>query len=181
LAADHLIFQAPRGIKYVRMSQESPQIDTKLLLEELLGDDHCLIHVNPSYPGVIIPDHLRKEPTVTMKLSHFFAGRVVLRENRVEAELRFGASPFACIVPYEAIWAASSVTGALTIWEQRALHPSLPRMLKESVGMDVSPAHVAPAVAKAHKAELSSVPGKETGPVAAEGDKKRPSFLKRIK
>jgi hypothetical protein len=172
------------------MSQESNQIDTKLLLEELLADDHCLIHVNPTFPGTTVPDHLRKEPTVTMKLSHYFAGRVVLRETSVEAELRFGPSPFACIVPYEAIWAASSVTGELTVWEKRALHPSLPRMLKESLGAtsttppQAAPIKNSPKLAHA-KPELTSV--SESPSIPSEDidknsvEKKRPSFLKRIK
>ena len=180
------------------MTAEVKEPDTKLLLEELLGDDHCLIHVNPTVPGVLLPDHLRKEPTVSMKLSHYFAGRVVLREDKVEAELRFGSTPFACLIPYAAIWAATSVTGELTVWEKRALHSSLPRMLRDSMGTPPpAPAKkpkpsvalaaapkLAPSVdsSEVDSNESSQETASNTTPLKEEtGEKKRPSFLKRIK
>ena len=159
--------------------------DTKLLLETLLGDDHCLIHVNPSISGVIVPDHLRKEPTISFKLSHYFAGSVVLREDKVEAELRFGSSPVNCHFPYKSIWAVASITGELTIWEDRALHPSLPKLLKESMSIPPAVTPVAVPVKPALSGISGAVSSQEGHDAEAQekpgAEKKRPSFLKRVK
>ncbi len=119
----------------------------------MLADDHCLIHLNPTADGVVIPDHLRKEPTVSLKLSHYFAGSVQLREDRVEAELRFGATAFSCVFPYASIWAVSSVDGHLTVWEDRALHPSFPQMLRDSFAASVPSIKKVPVLTAVKKME----------------------------
>ena len=151
--------------------------DTKLLIDHLLGDEYCLIHVNPTVSGVVVPDNLRKEPTVTMKLSHYFAGSVFLRDDRIEADLRFGSLPFNCQIPYEAVWAVSSMGGELTIWEDRALHASLAKMLRESMPAASQAPAARPQLKQVVSDHISGIPEES----AAIGEKKRPSFLKRVK
>lgn len=146
-------------------SSQDYNLVTKTLIEELLQDEYCLAHINPLVAGVVLPDHLKKEPTVTVKLSHYFAGVVSLGSSTVEAELRFGSSPVVCTFPYKAIWAVTSIDGKHTIWESRASNPILASLLK-SESSDSSQ----PVIIEVKESKESSKDKKD-----------RPSFLKRVK
>jgi stringent starvation protein B len=147
--------------------EKDSKIETKEALIDYLEDDHCLIHVNTTYPGVILPQHAKKEMTITLKLSYYFAGSVALRDDLVEAELRFGAAPFNCLIPYESIWAITSVAGVHKIWDKRSPSMALPILLRGGVVDDD---------------EKSNDPKKQPQSSEKSEDKKeRPSFLKRVK
>jgi hypothetical protein len=87
------------------------------LIDKLLHGDHLLVHLNPNFEGVVIPQELQGVPTVTLKLSRLFRGGMELLPAKVEANLLFGSAYFQCIIPYEAIWGVTSESGDMTTWD----------------------------------------------------------------
>jgi hypothetical protein len=150
-------------------SEKDSDTQTKLLLDELLQDDHCIVHLNTKAEGMVLPEVAKKEISVSLKLSHLFAGIVALRDTHVEAELRFGSFPFQCIIPYKGIWAVTSILGVHTIWDHRAPNPALPILLKASSS-------------DSEQSTNAAKPQKTDPEASLEGGKKeRPSFLRRVK
>jgi hypothetical protein len=94
--------------------------DQKTTIERLLDDEQVLVHINPSAPGVSIPSHLCENRTVTLRLSRFFKGDLTIDDSKVTAELLFGPEYFTCVLPWEAIWGASSIRGQEFIWAEAA-------------------------------------------------------------
>jgi len=94
--------------------------DQKTTIERLLDDEQVLVHINPSAPGVSIPTHLSENRTVTLRLSRFFKGDLTIDDHKVTAELLFGPEYFTCVLPWEAIWGASSIRGQEFIWAEAA-------------------------------------------------------------
>jgi stringent starvation protein B len=89
-------------------------------LERFLSDEHALVHIAPQAEGVELPEHLTKNPTVTLKLSRYFRGRLEISESLVTAELLFGESYFPCKVPLSAIWGVTSIRGQFLMWPESA-------------------------------------------------------------
>lgn len=141
---------------------------TKEVLEKLLQDEHCLIHVNTTFPGITLPDHLRTNPSVTLKISYYFSGALSVTDKEISTELRFGGNPFTCIIPIDAVWGATSFGGFHTTWDSRAPNPILPVMLKKDQKEQKDQ--------KGAKPKLVTSTSKENKPA-----KEKASFLKRIK
>lgn len=89
-------------------------------LERMLSDEHVLVHLAPQAPGVELPDHLRRNPTVTLKLSRHFRGRMEISASEVSAELLFGERYFTCRVPLAAVWGMTSLRGQFLMWPDSA-------------------------------------------------------------
>lgn len=87
-------------------------------IKRLLLDEHVLVHLKPSYPGVDIPPHLRGAPTVTLKLSTLFRGGLEVQEELIVAELLFNAEYYRCRIPIDAIGAVTDVSGETFFWEE---------------------------------------------------------------
>ncbi len=85
-------------------------------VERLLNDEQVLVHINPNYPGVLIPPYLRDNRTVTLRLSRYFKGRLSTNNEEIVAELLFGPNYFVCKIPWGGIWGASSVRGEEYVW-----------------------------------------------------------------
>ena len=87
-------------------------------IKRMLLDEHVLVHLKPSYPGVDIPPHLRGAPTVTLKLSTLFRGGLDVQEDMIVAELLFNAEYYQCHIPLDAIGAVTDVSGETFFWEE---------------------------------------------------------------
>lgn len=79
-----------------------------------------LVHINPRQKGVILPEHLIGNRSVTLRLSRYFRGQLKTTEKQIEADLLFGSDYFTCVIPWKAIWGASSATGEEFVWNQAA-------------------------------------------------------------
>lgn len=99
---------------------KNPAADQKTTIERLLDDEQVLVHLNPAAEGVIIPPHLSDNRTVTLRLSRFFKGALSLDSEKVTAELLFGPEYFTCVLPWDAIWGASSIRGQEYVWPESA-------------------------------------------------------------
>lgn len=85
-------------------------------LDRLLADEYVMVHINPVFDGVSIPDYLRKDPTVTLQISRFFRGAMLLGTDHIQADLLFDDDYFSCDIPFGAIWGATSAGGEEKIW-----------------------------------------------------------------
>ena len=101
-------------------------------LERFLGDEHALVHVAPHGEGVILPEHLTKNPTVTLKLSRYFRGKMDVAPTEVVAELLFGETYFACHIPFAAIWGMTSIRGQFLMWPESTPPEVLAGLEKQS-------------------------------------------------
>jgi hypothetical protein len=99
-------------------TEGSSQANQKTTITRLLNDEQVLVHINPAFPGVTIPEYLMDNRTVTLRLSRYFKGRLSTNENQITAELLFGPSYFVCSVPWGSIWGASSVRGEEFVWSE---------------------------------------------------------------
>lgn len=99
-------------------TENRTQANQQTTIERLLNDEQVLVHINPAYDGVVIPPYLTDNRTVTLRLSRFFKGRLSTDDNKITAELLFGAEYFVCVVPWGSIWGASSVRGEEFVWTE---------------------------------------------------------------
>ncbi|MCB0335957.1 MAG: hypothetical protein KDD62_06610 [Bdellovibrionales bacterium] len=85
----------------------------------MLNDEYfILVHLNPTTEGVTIPEHLKGDPSVTLKLSQHFRGRMHLTQNKIIAELLFQGNYFDCHIPLDAIWGCSTETDKNHVWPE---------------------------------------------------------------
>lgn len=141
-------------------------------IRKLLFDEHLLAHINPGGDGVNLPARLMGNPTVTLKLSKLFRGRVELLEDRIEAELLFGGEYFTCIIPLAAVWGVTSSTGKNTFWLDSApagLVENVATTSEKSMDVNAAPRPQLAADPRAEtletKPEDKSVTGKNEAPV----------------
>jgi hypothetical protein len=99
-------------------TEGSTQPNQETTISRLLNDEQVLVHINPAYPGVAIPDYLMENRTVTLRLSRYFKGRLSTNATEITAELLFGPSYFVCSIPWGSIWGASSVRGEEFVWTE---------------------------------------------------------------
>ncbi|MBI3182443.1 MAG: stringent starvation protein B [Myxococcales bacterium] len=68
-----------------------------------------MIHVDARRPGVIVPEHLRKEPHLLLSLSYRFdPPDLAVGEWGVRSTLTFSGSRFTVAIPWSALYAISS-------------------------------------------------------------------------
>jgi len=102
-------------------------------LERLLKDDFVLVHVSTAAENVLVPEHLKKDPTVTLKLSRLFRGRLEMTESLITAELLFGNDYFTCEIPIASIWGMTGCRGKNEIWPESAPESILKEILTASL------------------------------------------------
>ena len=139
----------------------STRTNQKATIEKLLDDEQVLVHLNPSYEGVHLPEYLMDNRTVTLRLSRFFKGSLSTSAHGIEAELLFGPEYFPCLIPWESVWGASSVRGEEFVWAEAA-QPEILHMVLSQESDDLAPA------------KHSFRPRKNTS-------RERPSHLRRVK
>lgn len=141
--------------------------DQRTTIERLLDDEQVLVHVNPSAAGVELPPHLRDSRTVTLRLSRYFKGELFTDELKVIAELLFGSSYFSCVIPWKAIWGASSIRDEEFLWAEAAPPDILELALAQQQRQSAS------RVAQQGEIQKKSAP--------TSGQKKSVSHLRRVK
>lgn len=93
-------------------------MNKKEKIEELTQLEYLMLHVRPDVKGVSLPKNLMAQKTVALKISHYFVNPLFIEDTEVKIELLFGNDSFPCVIPYEAIWACTTVDGEHTFWEQ---------------------------------------------------------------
>lgn len=89
-------------------------------INTLLSFEYILIFVNPKIEGTKLPDYLMDNDSVTLRISRFFQGTLELKEDRIEAVLKFNGIYHTCVLPAESIWGAMTPTGENVLWLESA-------------------------------------------------------------
>ncbi len=84
----------------------------------LSQDQYLMVHLNPTYPGVLIPENFLASPTLTLKLSYNFQGVTVITPELITAELMFNGKHFSCRIPLAAIWGCTTIAEKNFIWPE---------------------------------------------------------------
>lgn len=103
------------------------------LIRFLDSDEFVLVHVNPKNKDLVVPEYLTKDPSVTLKLSRYFRGKLEVGNEVVEVDLLFGGKYFTCVIPYDAIWGCTSEKGENVIWPESTPEEVLKSILESAV------------------------------------------------
>lgn len=79
-------------------------------------DDHVLVHVDSRVEEVIVPQHLKNNHALTLKLSSLFQGKTTYDNKGITAFLKFSGDYFECFIPWKTIWGMTSAQEENTIW-----------------------------------------------------------------
>jgi stringent starvation protein B len=88
----------------------------RTLLERFLEEDYAFIHIKVKTPGLVLPLNVMQEEMTTLKVSFNFQGAMTLSDEGIVAELSFGNRSFSCKIPWEAIWAMTSIKDERLMW-----------------------------------------------------------------
>ena len=130
-------------------------------INRLLDQEYILVHVSTSSEGLALPEYLKEQSVVTLKLSRWFRGGMDVSQERISADLLFDNNYFTCLIPLPAVWGVTSSKGENLVWPK-----SMPPQLMSSI--------------VAAQVESQPEMKKEPAPQPA-ARPKRPSHLKRIK
>jgi len=83
--------------------------------EWMLGD-HALVHLDSRRAGVEVPDNLKNNPSLTLKLSYLFSGETTHDESGITTYLKFGGNYSKCVLPWSAVWGMTSAEGKQMVW-----------------------------------------------------------------
>ncbi|MCO6432116.1 MAG: hypothetical protein J5J00_14750 [Deltaproteobacteria bacterium] len=114
-----------------------PLLEKGALMRRLINDEYFLVHLNTANESLLIPDYLKENGTVTLKLSRLFRGGIDLKESHIETSLLFNNEYADCLIPFEAIWGITSCKGENTIWPEDTPKEILKNLL--SKGEDDKP------------------------------------------
>lgn len=84
------------------------RVKQKFLEKLLAANDLVAVMVNTQVEGVALPEHLLKEPTVTLEISRLFRGALEIGKEDISQDLLFSGVYFNCRLPYNAIWSAAA-------------------------------------------------------------------------
>lgn len=79
-------------------------------------DDHLLVHVDSRVEEVIVPQHLKNNHALTLKLSSLFQGKTTYDSKGITAFLKFSGDYFECFIPWKTVWGMTSAQEENTIW-----------------------------------------------------------------
>jgi stringent starvation protein B len=141
-------------------------------IDRLLDDEFIMLQIDPECKGVDIPSHLRGTPSVTLQLSRLFRGSMEITDSKIEANLLFKGSYYCCLIPYEAIWAATAASGEEKFW---------PSSIPEAIADQLKNVSTRLAVSQAEKPEAEPTTDKMEEPEESESppkekEKKRPNL-----
>jgi stringent starvation protein B len=85
-----------------------PQTSKRDLLLTLLDEGKVLVRLDARAEGVDVPPMLRDEAELGLNLSYRFAGPLRVEDEGVAATLSFSGEPYACYVPFTAVYAMVS-------------------------------------------------------------------------
>lgn len=110
---------------------EGPTPEKRAALEESLSRGRTLMRLDARRPGVRVPEQFAGEVGLALNLSWRFPdANLVVNDRGFAATLRFGGTPFRCVVPWSAVWGlVANGSELLHVWPA-----SLPSELGGPVG-----------------------------------------------
>lgn len=135
---------------------ESNTESKQAVIERLLNFEYILAFINSSVEGVVLPDHITNEPTLTLKLSYHFEGKMEVHPDRIDAVLRFKGQYFSCVLPMNSIWGVSTPKGSNYLWMECAPESVLSSMHRAQLEKIESEPKVSEADTSTAKEECSN-------------------------
>ena len=99
-------------------AKDSHQQDKQKLFAQWMEDDHVLLHLDSRRGEVSVPEHLKDDPALTLKLSYLFQGETTHDEKAIRSFLKFSGQYFECVVPWVAIWGMTASSGENRLWAE---------------------------------------------------------------
>jgi hypothetical protein len=118
--------------------QDSTQKEKFEALNRLLNDEYCVVHVDSAAPGLIVPTHLYRGQSVTLKLSKLFRGGIELMNDRIVCNLLFDKQYFECTIPLVSVWGVTSAKGSNIVWPQSAPQEILKNLVESASSQVIS-------------------------------------------
>lgn len=87
----------------------TPPPDKRTVIDDLLGKGPVLIHLDARRSDVAVPDRFRAEAKLVLRFGHQLTPPIhdlTVDDHGISATLTFGGSPFRCVLPWAAIYAA---------------------------------------------------------------------------
>lgn len=100
----------------------------RTVAEQILARGDLTLHFDPRKPGVEVPEHLRAQPTLVLQVGH--AMHVPIPDLRLDelglyGTLSFSQVPYACTVPWSAVYALVGPDNKGAVW-QSEIPPDAP-------------------------------------------------------
>jgi hypothetical protein len=87
------------------------------IIETELNKGKVLVHFDPRYENVRVPENLKSEPVLALNFSHHFPlANTTLAPLSLEANLSFSGVRYWCAVTYESIFCISPVSDKQPHW-----------------------------------------------------------------
>jgi len=139
------------------------------------------IVVNTTGDDVLVPDHLRGDPALRLVLNVRMPQHIKITDDCLESDFTFSGSPFHCVIPMQAIWAAYMPEQQLEngmLWEDdvpetiRAVVSAVRSMRDDVPDISSAPSHLrsvgskqGPARADSSEATLNQHTASEPDPI----------------
>ncbi len=99
------------------MTETDNKTKEKIKLFELwMQGDHVLIYLNSGQEGVVVPEYLKDNKALTLKVSYLFQGETTHNDQEISTYLKFSGNYFQCIIPWKAVWGLRNSEGESQVW-----------------------------------------------------------------
>ncbi len=141
-----------------------------------MQEDHVLVHIDARDEEVIVPEHLKDNPALTLKLSYQFQGRTTHDEKQICTFLKFSGNYVECVIPWARIWGLTNSKGKQQVWAEDLpsdVFAQLSNMFEGKEGGKKAEEKTKPTKAKPEKEE-NLKEGKFSAPIRALAKKSEP-------
>jgi hypothetical protein len=88
------------------------------LFNEYWDDEYVLLHIDSRNAEVIVPENLKGNFSLTLKISQFFQGETEIEDEQITSYLKFDSEYFKCVIPWDSIWGMTGASKQNKIWAE---------------------------------------------------------------
>ena len=110
-----------RGPRYTQAVSDRPPPPKKDVANALVERGSLFVHLDPRSEGVVVPPWLAKQPQLVLQVGLDLAVPIPdlrIDDDGVFGTLSFNRSPFACSVPWSAVFALVDDEGIGMVWPE---------------------------------------------------------------
>lgn len=87
---------------------------------EMLDQGMTMMHLDARKEGVDVPEGFKTDFHLRLNFSHRFnLSTFIVEDDRIEADLSFGGTPYLCIIPWDAVFGMTShITRDFEAWPE---------------------------------------------------------------
>lgn len=102
----------------------------KELIEELLSRGDIYLQVNAPMQTVLVPDHLKDNHMLSLKMSMAFNYQPQCKHPGIEVTLKFDGIYFDCKIPWDSVWGVRAESGESHIFKESIPKEAAKQMAK---------------------------------------------------